>query len=187
MTPIKSTTTDPAALSSQVDALLADLAIVRRYLAEIPGPPSNAGIALDAARSGVIGDGCSVHVPRGHERLLRTVRVPLEYRRLWDPALVEMPGHTLRTWLVSSTEVLNLDECKVAPLVLAYDPENPKAKLTHELDLRERIAWTWSLHDAAKRAQWERGLRSGDSRAARQAMQAAGAARLNACAEEWCR
>lgn len=185
MTPAKTTQTDPAALSSQVDALLADLVVVRRYLAEIPGPPSNAGIALDAARSGVVGDGCSVSVPRGHERALRHVARPIEDRKLWS--LADTPGHTLRVWLIglSSVEVLDLEARTVAPLVLAYDPEQPKSKLRHELDLRERIAWVWA--DDAKRAQWERGLRSGDSRAARDAMRTAGAARLNACAEEWCR
>lgn len=183
MTPTR--TADTQQDAREVDALLADMLTIRRYLAEIPGPPSNAGIALDAARSGVIGDGCSVHVPRGHDRAFRVVRRPIEYAKMWHTALASMPGHSLRVWLVASPEVLDLERRTVAPLVLAFAPDHPKSKLTHELDLRERIAWVWA--DDAKRAQWERGLRSGDSRAARTAMQAAGAARLVECAEEWCR
>lgn len=156
--------------------LLADLAELRRYLAAIPGPPSTMGPALEAARTGVLGDGCSVRYPTVGRELRRAPERPLSYARMWG-ALASLPGHSVRVWLLSPC-VLDLDKQIPAPLVLPGP-----GKRTHALELTERLGWDYG--SAAQQARWGAALRSGDSRPARTAMGEIGGAALDRAAVEW--
>lgn len=157
--------------------MLADLAELRRYLAAIPGPPSTMGVALDAARTGILGDGCSARYPTAGREMRRTPDRPLSYARLWGP-LAALPGHSVRAWLLSPV-VLDLDKLTTAPVILPPGP----GKRAHALELAERLGWDYG--DEPHRARWTVALRSGDSRPARTAMAAAGDALLDRAAVEW--
>lgn len=157
--------------------LLADLAELRRYLAAIPGPPSTMGIALDAVRTGVLGDGCSSRYPTAGREMRRAPDRPLAYARMWGD-LAALPGHSVRCWLLSPV-VLDLDKLTTAPVILPPGP----GKRRHTLPLVERLGWDYA--DDAHRARWAVALRSGDSRPARTAMAAAGDALLDRAAAEW--
>jgi len=159
-----------------IAALLSDLAEVRRYYAALPGPPSSFGIALDSARTGVLGDGCSAHYREPGRELRRAPPRPLSERRLWS--LADRPGHGLRVYLVASVEVLDLAAERVAPLALGTG----RAVRSVDVSLRERVGWVLS---PAEHDRWERALRAGDSRPARAAMLERGTAALAAAAAEW--
>ena len=159
------------------EILLADLAELRRYLAAIPGPPSTMGIALDAARTGVLGDGCSVRHPTVGREMRRMPDRPLSYARMWGD-LAALPGHSVRAWLLSPC-VLDLVALTAADVVLEPGP----GKRRHTLTLVERLGWDYA--DDAHRTRWGLALRTGDSRPARTAMATAGELLLDRAAEEW--
>lgn len=156
--------------------MLADLTELRRYLAAIPGPPSTMGVALDAARSGILGDGCSSRYPTAGREMRRAPDRPLSYSRLCS--LDELPGHSVRVWLLSPL-VLDLDKGTTAEVQLPRGA----GRRTHRLDLVERLGWDYASE--AQRARWALLLATGDSRPARAAMAAAGSALLDAAAREW--
>lgn len=163
--------------AAAIATMLADLCELRSYLASIPGPPSPMGATLDAARTGILGDGCSARYPTAGREMRRAPSRPLSYARMWS-VLAERPGHSVRVWLLSPV-VLDLARQTTAQVMLSPGP----GRRAHSLALPERLGWDYAT--ATQRARWGILLRVGDGRPSRIAMASAGTALLEQAAAEW--